>query len=350
MSDYDYLNTRVRAMSRFLLGNDVLEQLLAARSEETIIDALLDTPYGEDLRESLTEYRGLAAAEDALRRNLSNTVQKVRFIAPEEPRRLLSIQLNRWDVQNVLSVIRGKMHGSDSGDIIAAFVPVGEFKPAQLGELAAEREIGDVADALTTWDYRFAYVIRRCIRENNRGISPREFEQELFQSFFEWALVQLRAEDENERILRDHLKAQIDLMNVINSLRVVDAKTRGGSFKNEQRLAGGSLQGNLLAQIESRANIAAALETLEDTFFSSAVERGILVYGQTNRLSVLERFFETVIIERGVKMFRGDPFSISVPLGFLWRKINEYLNLRMLLRGTLYEMPTNTIREEMFLV
>lgn len=350
MSDYEYLNTRIRAMGRNLLDEPVFDELLGAETPDSVIEVLLDTPYGEELRASLTELDGLAAAEDALRRSLSNTLQKVRFIAPHGARRLLSIQLNRWDVQNVLTVLRGKLHGSDRQEIVAGFIPVGEFRPAQLSELAAERDVNDVADALTTWDYRFAYSVRRYIRDHASGLLPNEFERELFTSYFEWALVQLTWDDPNEKTLKDHLKMQVDLMNVLSCLRFVSARERGNEKARLERIPGGNLKHQVLDQIESRSTVAASLEVLEDTCFSPAVERGVLVFGQTNRLSVLERFFETVVIERGIKLYHGEPFSIGVPLGFLWRKINEYLNLRLLLRGTRYEMPANTIREEMFFV
>jgi len=46
-------------------------------------------------------------------------------------------------------------------------------------------------------------------------------------------------------------------------------------------------------------------------------------------------------------MFRGDPLGVGVPLGLLWRKYNEYLNLRLVLRGRQFGMPAAAIREEL---
>jgi vacuolar-type H+-ATPase subunit C/Vma6 len=61
----------------------------------------------------------------------------------------------------------------------------------------------------------------------------------------------------------------------------------------------------------------------------------------------MERFLETVVIGAGCRLFRGDPLSVCVPLGFIWRKYSEFLNLRILIRGTSYRMPANAIREEL---
>jgi len=67
-------------------------------------------------------------------------------------------------------------------------------------------------------------------------------------------------------------------------------------------------------------------------------------------LSVLERFLETVVFERGIRLFRKDPLNVSVPLGYLWRKLNEFTNLRILARGKRYRLPNAAIREELLLV
>jgi vacuolar-type H+-ATPase subunit C/Vma6 len=89
---------------------------------------------------------------------------------------------------------------------------------------------------------------------------------------------------------------------------------------------------------------------LEGTYFLEAVERGILAFGETRNLAVMERFLENVVIKAGAKLFRRDPLSIAVPLGFIWRQYNEFLNLRILVRGKHYQMPANAIREELLFV
>jgi vacuolar-type H+-ATPase subunit C/Vma6 len=64
----------------------------------------------------------------------------------------------------------------------------------------------------------------------------------------------------------------------------------------------------------------------------------------------MERFLESVVIEHGCRLFRLDVLSAAVPLGFLWRKYSELVNLRLLARGIRYGMPANAIREGMILV
>jgi len=348
MSDYDYLNARVRGMSRHLLDRDTFDELLASSTEDVILDVLLESSYGEELRSVMGSGHKLPVIEDAIRRSLSRTVRHVLSLAPERPRALLGIQLNRWDVQNIITILRGKMRASTRDEILTSLVPAGQFRLAQLEELSAEDDMLSVADALTTWNYEFAYPIRRAIRENARTTEPAQLETTLFLEYFQWAFSRLSDKDENEAILRNHLRMQADLMNVMGSLQIVSAHERHVVEQRIERIPGGFLVSRVLDEIEAQPNVATALEILEGTYFAPAIERGILVFGQTNQLSVLERFLETVVMEKGMKLFRGGPFTVAVPLGYIWRKVNEYINLRLVLRGTVYQMPPNIVREEMF--
>jgi hypothetical protein len=42
--------------------------------------------------------------------------------------------------------------------------------------------------------------------------------------------------------------------------------------------------------------------------------------------------------------------GMAVPLGFLWRKYSEYVNLRLLARAALFRMPASTVRLELVIV
>ena len=64
----------------------------------------------------------------------------------------------------------------------------------------------------------------------------------------------------------------------------------------------------------------------------------------------MERFLEAVLVQHGCRLFRTDMLSVAVPLGFLWRKHSEVVNLRILNRGRAYGIPVNAIREELVLV
>jgi len=348
--DYDYLNARVRGMSTALLGHEVFDQLIATEGEELIIDVLLDSSYGEALSDAMLNRRGVDAVEEALRRNLAETMIKLRNIAPDHPRKLIDIQLNRWDVDNIVSIARGIRHRRDPRAMSLSMTPVGQFSPVMLDELAAEPDLRSLANSLTSWGCDFGSRIRQVMLAELDDASAARLESILHIDYFTSSLEALDSHDQNEAVLIKHLKLQIDLQNVMGMLKQIDARALGLEDVDIDRIPGGVIPPGIIDRLAGSDNVEVALEQLDRTEFAPSIERGILAYGQTDRLSVLERFFEALVLEKGVKLFRANPLGVAVPIGFIWRKINEFINLRALVRGKRYGLQAGTIREELVLV
>lgn len=342
---FEFLNTRVRAMSRDLLSPAFYEEILSVSGEEPLIDVLLDSSYEVDLREALAVGEGVRALESAVRRNVRRVLSKVRASAVGDPRRLVDTQLARWDVANVIALVRGKSAGAAVDEILRATLPVAEYDEVQLAELAAERDLASIADALTTWNYQFAFLARRVLLELRAAEELLAVEQRLYRTYFSWALG-----DRPDELLRELMRTQIDLQNVLSALRTVRYREIGRVPPEYLPIPAGRLAADRLEQLLAARRLEDAFETLADTYFAEGVERGILAFGQAHRLSVMERFLETVVIGAGARLFRGDPLGAGIPLGFIWRKINEFLNLRILIRGKAYGIPPNTIREELLVL
>jgi V/A-type H+-transporting ATPase subunit C len=361
MSDYDYLNARVRGMSTTLLTRDFYEHALGAAGDNMLLDSLLASSYGEELQEALaaratdppSSANGagyVAAVEAAVRKNVHRTFARLLSIAPAGPRRLIALQLNRWDVANILALVRGRLTGASFAEVLSSVFPIGELDEVQLGELAAETDVRNLADALTTWKHAFAFALRAAIRECPREEDPAALEAALYRAYFQWALAQLRPDDPEESVLREILCRQIDLVNVLAALELVHDRERGTARETIEPIPRGKIPQRTLAELADCRTLEAAFETLVGTYFSPGIEKGILAYGQARTLAVMERFLETTIVEHGCRLFRLDMLSIAVPLGFIWRKYGELVNLRLLVRGAAYRMPANAIREGMVIV
>lgn len=354
MSDYDYMNARVRGMSSYLLTAQFYEQVLAVPGQNVVVDSLLNSPYGPALREALAVGQGLGAVEDGLRRDLFATFAVLRRLAPDEPRKLLEIQLRRWDIANIVTILRGKATGTPPEEILAMLFPAGDLDDARLTELAGEPDVAAVADALTAWGVALAFQLRRIIRDHTDPLDLVAIETAFARAYFAWALAQVGDGDENHELIRAQLQWQIDLMNVMAALRAVQQRLANRQESVEGNLPApipwGRISRSVLAKLQSSADLDEAMEILASTPFAPGVERGILAFGEHGRLSVMERFLECVVIERGCRMFRTDPLGIGVAAGYLWRKFNEFVNLRILLRGKTYSRPAAAIREELLVV
>ena len=350
MSEYDYLNARIKGMHSNLLAREFYEQVLASEGPTALIDALLSSSYGSDVREALYQDRSAAGIEWGLCRNLFGTFERVRTLAPLKPHRLLSIQFRKWDIQNVLALVRGKAAGLLPEAILAGVFPAGELGGVELAELAAEDDVKTMIDVLAVRNFPFAFELANVVRAHTDKLDCASLEADFMRIFFAWALNNLSVADEDESLLRNHIRSQIDLTNLKGVLWAVSQKEAGRNPDPVDRLAGGRLTSHMLSAIERSSSLEMCFEILADSYFRRAVDRGILAFGESRRLAVMERFLEIEIIAAGCKMFRADPLGIGVPIGYIWRKYNEFTNLRILLRSKFFGKPAPATREELFLV
>ncbi len=345
MGECDYLNARVRAMGAELLGTEFFEQTLSVDLDEPPLDALLASAYGSLLRQSLDEHSGITAIEKALHRSLVACFERVRAMAEPGPRALLDTQLARWDLQNVLAVLRGITAGAARRQIEPALIPAGAFAQSQLTELAASTDAISLARKLVTWNYPFAFELHDAII-GKRGIpfDLTRAEAAMFNAYYRWALTLEASDAENRRIVRSLVRLQIDLANVKAALTRVRHKDLAFS-----RIPGGRLKDSFLARLARSATLEEAFSALDESYFAPGIERGILAYGASRSLGVMERYLEEMVIQAGCRLYRREMLSIAVPLGYLWRKYNETVNLRALCRGRAARMPANAIRKELLL-
>lgn len=347
MSDYDYLNARVRGMSTELLDAEFYDDLVACDGVHGVTDALLDTAYGAELREALARNRELAAAERALRENVASSFARLRALAPAEPRRLLNVQFSRWDVANVRAVVRGKATGVDEEDILSAVLPVGELDRGRLAALASASDVSASLELLTVWNYSFGPAVVRAAKQKSEAFRLTAFERAVDAAYFKWALAQLSQDDDNQAVVLDMLRRQVDLANATNALRVVRQREMGRDVQPVEPIPGGRISSSTVESMMRAESLEGSLEILETTYFAPGIEKGILAFGERRKLGLMERFLENVVMEEGCSLFRTDPLKVGVPLGYVWRKYSEFVNLRILLRGKAHGIPPNMIREEL---
>lgn len=350
MSEYDYLNARIKGMHSGLLNREFYEQILASQGTAPLIDALLSSSYSPHVREALERDRSTAGIEWGLRRNLFDTFEKVRELAPPKPRRLLSIQFRKWDVQNIIAIVRGKAAGLLPEETLAGVFPAGELGDVELEELAAEDNVKAVIDALTAWNFPFAFELKKVVQEHPGESNCAFMEAEFMRIYFKWALDNLSVEDEDDSILRNHIRNQIDLINLKSVLWAVSQEQADRHLNPVVPIPGGRISARMLSKIEQSSSLEMSFEILAESYFRRAIDKGILAFGESRRLSVMERFLEIEVVEAGCKMFRADPLGIGVSIGYIWRKYNEFMNLRILLRNNSFGKPAPATREEIFFV
>lgn len=346
MDDYGYLNARIRAMNGELFQEAVLLDLLAQAELTQMTDSLLSSPYGEDLSLALTEGDGLGAIERALRRNLQRTFRKTLRMCSGEPYRLTSILLSNWDVFNIKTVLRGKQRDLPQEEILSALIPIGELDEAKLSELTRQDHVKAVVDTLATWGSPFATPLTQAFPEYLEKRQLSILEKTLDEFYFKWALSQTAHEAENEQLVRTIIREQIDYLNVVSALKIVSGREKVKAVF----IPGGFLSLSFLNSLCQCKSPGEVLDILGKTGLVPPWEKELLAWKEQPQTSDIQRLIEASFMQKWAGMIRKDPLSISIILGFLGRKFNEFVNLRIIARGKAHGVPVDTIRGELVFV
>ncbi len=330
--DNGYVNARVRGMYSRLLDKGSLSNLILKPDISGLITALEDTAYREDLERALVKKPGLAGIEDALRQNLIRTVEKLaKFLQGEKGERYITIFSSRWDIHNLKTIIRGKRIYVPSRQIQENLVPAGEFDESLLSELLKQPDIRSVIDLLATWDVPYASPLTAAFPEYAKRSDLLILENALDQFYYEQALSLVSGKSEDERIIRDLIATEIDLINLKSVLLMV--RDNVDTEDADQILIDGGRVFNRkkLHALLALGSVDVIVEYLEETpyRFLSDLRN---TEGDSVKISTYQHLLDEYLIRHAVRLYRGDPLSVTVVIGYLWAKYTEIMNLRIIAR------------------
>src|SRR4030067_1781632 len=189
MTDYSYINARIRGMKGRLFGLSEYEELIKMHDLPSVVLFLSDSEYGRFIVSA--EKAGVNEAEEALRRDISDTFKKIYEIADDKIKRLLGILLGRWDVYNIKTILRGRHINKTPEDIMPLLIATGVFSESLLKELCLQVDVKGIADALITWRSPYGYVIQEGIKEYKESDDISSIELRLDKFFYTDSLKRL---------------------------------------------------------------------------------------------------------------------------------------------------------------
>ncbi len=346
----EYVNARVHGMAGRLLNHHEFERLIAQTSVEGVIEELEKTPYRDDVLEARTLHSGIRGVEYALRKNLGKTFQKIyKLTRGEESARYITIFLKRWDIQNIKTILRGKNIQAPPEEIAECLIPAGTLDETTLLELLKQTDARAVVDLLATWHIEYSVPLTRYIGEFSAHRNLWKLEYALDQYYYHSALGQCAGGRTDDLIMQDFLGTEIDATNLKNILILVrddippeEGETvllDGGKVFSHQQLTG---------MIRARG-IGEVLKNLEGTKYSFLCGTNPEIVS-AGKVSAIEKEIDRFLIRKGIGMFRGDPFSFTIVIGFLWSKMNEITNIRVIARAREAGLPDEVMEEETFYV
>ncbi len=343
MTDYSYINARIRGMKGRLFKASEYEELFIMHDLSSVTLFLSNSTYSRFILSA--EKAGINEIEEALRRDLSDTLKKIYNIAEGDIKRLLEILLGRWDVYNIKTILRGRHINRTSEDIMPLLIATGVLSESLLKELCLQEDIKGIADLLITWRSLYGYVIQEGIKEYKESNDISSIELRLDKFYYTDSLRRLNKNREADYYVYTMLSYQIDTLNVITSLRILKEE-RLKIYADEYFIEGGdAFSKKLYKKVISEKGLDAGLRLLNTIKFRRRFKFTEEVFFEITDLPEMERRLEMGILKNAISLSFKDPLNISLIIGYIWKKINEVINLRLILRGKLVDMPEQRLRE-----
>jgi V/A-type H+-transporting ATPase subunit C len=329
-----------------LLGARTYRGLLRCRSVDAVLGALASTDYRADIEAALPRYRDLRRLDEVLRRNLARTLRSMlRFYDKPGPRRCVELLLQRWDLANLRTILRGKARLVAPDEIEPLLVPAGRLDDATLHELARLPGVGVVLDLMVAWSIPSREWAREVWRAFPRYEETRDvagLERALDAAWARHVVARL-AEVGPQRDLELTLRDEIDRRNLLLALRLREARLVEGALvervaPRERYLAGGRIAPEALDDAAHGPDRATAVERLRTVPPAWTGQLGDWI--ADGDLVRLTEALDSVATREAVALFhRGDPLGVAVPIAFVWAKENEVRNLRRIGRGLVHGLP-----------
>jgi V/A-type H+-transporting ATPase subunit C len=73
-------------------------------------------------------------------------------------------------------------------------------------------------------------------------------------------------------------------------------------------------------------------------------------YVTTEKISAFEKALDKFLLQKALAMFSGDPLSFAMVVGYLWAKLNEITNIRIIATCKTEYCPEKELMEELVFV
>ncbi|AGB01390.1 V-type ATP synthase subunit C [Methanoregula formicica] len=339
---YIYVCTRMRVRKAKLLPREEYMRMLNMSVAE-ITRVIEETEYKQEIDELGTAFKGIDLVEVALSWNLAKEYQKIQEIAPGTLKGFTHAYLRRWDIQNVLTILRGKVQGEKPGKIKEILIPAGSLDKVVLDRLLSEESNERIIELLK--GHRMFPVLAREFPAAKESGSFSHMENELYKQFYGEILADAKSGIKGASAFLSYIQLEIDIKNAKTLFRLrVDAQT--DEDVRDMFVTGGTLSVTDFTSLDSIRDTNEFIDQLKVNFRNESLHALLdELKGQKGSISDIEVRLTRVQLEQMEKMSKRNPFSIHPILVYLEKKKYEVFNLRALARGKESRLPSEKIAE-----
>jgi V/A-type H+-transporting ATPase subunit C len=336
--NYAYVTARVKAKRGLLMPGETYGRLLQMSIPE-IARFLGEREYKDEMVALGARYAGVDLIEMATSRSLAKTYTQIYEFCEGDLRTMVARYLDRWDLENVKTIVRGKVHGAATREIEEDLVAAGSLREEFLRDLVAADRLEDVFGDLEGTIYTRA--LESLGKRPAQATNWAAWEDLVSKLYYEELLDAIPPSTEANRLMREFVRREIDIVNLKTLLRAWAAKA---AFERPIFLAGGrELDVPDLEEIVALDHAGLTKRLSEYSFYPRIAED--LARVQTTGVGVLVRRVEKVHLVEAARYGHLHPLSILPILDFIVRKDREVQNIRLVARGKESGLSTDVIRD-----
>jgi len=343
IDDYAYLNARVRSLQGRLLSEPDFETALACVSLEELAAFLESTAYAPAVGEAMTLTKGIAGIEEGLRRDLQRTIDHVVSAAGGRPKQLLILVLGRWELFNIKTVLRGLHAHAGIESVMGSTLPFGRLDEVALKELARQPDVKAAIDLLVQWRIPYAPDLHRAYPVYRARGDLQVLELALDRAFFASGLRRSDPGRSDEAVVADCLRREIDLVLLSYALRTMHHSSTETAPEELFIPGGKTVTREIFLRLCAARTLAEFMDAVPLSPYTACLAARAPRYLELRRLSALDRALHVCFVHAMMRLVLGDPLSIPLAIGYLWRKVNEVTNLRLVARGKYAALPREEI-------
>jgi V/A-type H+-transporting ATPase subunit C len=337
---YIYVCTRMRVRKAKLIPREEYMRMLNMSLPE-ITRVIQETQYRQEIDELSSVFSGIDLIEVALSWNLAKEYQKILEITPGNLKQFTQAYLRRWDIQNILTILRGRTQGEKAGKIKEILVPAGSLDRTDLDRLLAEESPERIIEALK--GNRMHPVLTREYPAAKESGSFSRMENELYKQFFSEIIAEAKSGIKGGNQFLDFIRFDIDIRNIKTLFRL-----RRDTFEEDARemyISGGVLSSTDFADLNALQDQGEFIESLKGKIRNNLLIELLDELKTEKKIRDIETRLTRVQLEQMERISKRNPFSIHPILVYLEKKKYEVFNLRALARGKESRLPSERIAE-----
>jgi V/A-type H+-transporting ATPase subunit C len=339
IDDLGYVNARVRALQGRLVARRDLDLALGAASLEEFTAFLGSTSYAAAVAEALAATKGVSGVEEGLRRDFQRTIEHVVRIAGGRPRHLLGLVLGRWELFNVKTVLRGLHAHVELERIMGSTVPFGRLDEAALKELVRQGDVKGALDLLVQWRLPYAPALRDAFPGYRDRNDLHVLETAMDRAFFAAGLGSLDPGEPDDAVVAGQLRREIDVILIGYALRAMHHGAAPAEVDGAFIPGGKTIGREAFARLCATRSVAEFLAALPHSPYGACLAGEASRQLEPRRLFALDRALQSCFARATMRLGAGAPLSIAFAIAYLWRKMNEITNLRLIARGKYAALP-----------